>query len=108
MTEIQHKAGPYHDEFWQIECGVCGTGDIQRLVCQGPVSRLARTAPHSCDVPGCPGPENKRKLEAFEDLLAALQMLAQTPHILYYLKTNDPMALEQACAAIAKASPQAQ
>ena len=32
---------------------------------------LAPTAPHDCDVPGCPGPENKRKLEAFEELLEA-------------------------------------
>ena len=34
---------------------------------------LACISPHDCDVPGCPGPENKRKLEAFPDLLAALQ-----------------------------------
>ena len=30
------------------------------------------TAPHDCMMLGCPGPENKRKLEAFDDLLAAL------------------------------------
>ena len=29
---------------------------------------LAPTAPHDCDIPGCPGRENKRKLEAAEDL----------------------------------------
>ena len=28
------------------------------------------TAPHDCMMPGCPGPENKRRLEAFEELLA--------------------------------------
>ena len=27
--------------------------------------------PHDCDIPNCPGPVNKRKLEAFDDLLAA-------------------------------------
>ena len=30
------------------------------------------TAPHDCMVFACPGPENKRKLEAFDELLAAL------------------------------------
>ena len=34
---------------------------------------VAPTAPHDCDMPGCPGPLNKRKLEAFDNLLAALQ-----------------------------------
>ncbi len=34
---------------------------------------LALQAPHDCSVPGCPGPENKRRLEAFEDLLVALK-----------------------------------
>ena len=31
------------------------------------------TAPHDCMMPGCPGPANKRKLETFDDLLAACQ-----------------------------------
>ena len=31
------------------------------------------TAPHDCMMPNCPGPENKRKLEVFEELLAALK-----------------------------------
>ena len=65
---------------------------------------VARTAPHSCDIPNCPGPVNKRELEAFADLLAALQVLVLTPHILDHLEANDPMALEQARAAIAKAT----
>ena len=42
-------------------------------------------------------------VNAHEALLAALQVLVVTPHILYYLEANDPMALEQARAAIAKA-----
>ena len=57
------------------------------------------------------GPEdvaNARLIAAAPDLLAALQVLVLTPHILYYLEANDPMALEQARAAIAKAiGPQA-
>ena len=45
---------------------------------------------------------------AAPDLLAALQVLVLTPHILYYLEANDRRALKQAQAAIAKAtSPQA-
>ena len=32
-------------------------------------------APHSCDVPDCPGALNKRKLEAFEELVAQLAYL---------------------------------
>ena len=34
---------------------------------------LACGSPHDCDVPNCPGPVNKRKLEAFDELLAALE-----------------------------------
>ena len=40
-------------------------------VSKGGLVALACTAPHDCDVPDCPGPANKRKLEAFDDLLAA-------------------------------------
>ena len=45
-----------------------------------------------------------RLIAAAPDLLAALQVLVLTPHILYYLETRDPMALKQAQAAIAKAT----
>ena len=52
--------------------------------------------------------ENARSIlqacNSHEELLAALQVLVLTPHILYYLEANDPMALEQARAAIAKAN----
>ena len=79
------------------------------------------TAPHDCMMPGCPGPVNKRKLEAFEELLDALWALVDM-----YKKcesTNYPptetfpgekdsdggkCAWCQARAAIARASPQAQ
>ena len=43
-------------------------------------------------------------VNAHEDLLAALQVLVLTPHILDHLEANDPMALKQARAAIAKAT----
>ena len=51
--------------------------------------------------------EQARRAACYPALLAALQVLVLTPHIQYYLEANDPMALEQARAAIAEASPQA-
>ena len=74
---------------------------------------VAPTAPHFCDIPNCPGPENKRKLEAFEELLAALTKIATAPEGVYsrdkeqYLKNVISWCQETAQAAIAKASPQA-
>ena len=67
------------------------------------------TAPHDCDVPGCPGPANKRKLEAFPDLLAALERIRMEATGGW---EADPAAWMQiiedtARAAIAKVSPQA-
>ena len=62
-------------------------------------------SPHNCDAPGCPGPENKRKLEAFDDLLAALQDL-----MVYFKPVDraiirvDPISIAKAWAAIAKAT----
>jgi hypothetical protein len=32
-------------------------------------------APHDCDVPDCPGPEVKRKVEAYEGLVEALRRI---------------------------------
>ena len=72
---------------------------------------LACMSPHSCDARGCPGPENKRKLEAFHGLLAALvECEALLTH--YYTGSFSPShalleELALARAAIAKASPQA-
>ena len=68
--------------------------------------QVAPTAPHVCEVLGCPGPVNKRKLEAVDEMLAALKVLVLTPHIRYCLEAIDPMALKQARAAIAKAQDQ--
>jgi len=34
---------------------------------------LAIISPHNCNAKGCPGPINKRKLEAFGDMLPALE-----------------------------------
>jgi hypothetical protein len=36
---------------------------------------LSRYAPHDCDVPDCPGPEVKRKVEAYEGLVEALKQI---------------------------------
>ena len=73
------------------------------------------TAPHDCIMPGCPGPENKRKLEAFDDLLAACQN-AYTA-IVNHHAAGERIAgsrcevckgeLDMLRAAIAKAGPQA-
>ena len=84
---------------------------------------VARTAPHFCDVPDCPGPVNKRKLEAFEELLDSLVRLIDSNGGCDFdftsdelqetcLGENDPQygikcPWCQARAAIARASPQA-
>ena len=39
------------------------------------------TAPHDCIMPDCPGPENKRKLEAFDDLLTRVKGWMQRGHM---------------------------
>ena len=44
----------------------------------GSLEELARTAPHDCDVPGCPGPLNQRKLERYQELMAALEAALAT------------------------------
>ncbi len=33
-------------------------------------------SPHDCDIPNCPGRENERKLELFDDLLENLQAVS--------------------------------
>ena len=65
---------------------------------------LACMSPHSCDARGCPGPENKRKLEAFDDLRAALEELLEWEISMAGL--GHPR-LDKARAAIALTSPQA-
>ena len=63
----------------------------------------------NCHLPGCPGPVNKRKLEAFDDLLAALGQIAESPVGVYsrdkeeYLKNVIAWCQETARAAIEKA-----
>ena len=57
--KVHHLEGPWG---W----GEVGTVELVALAC---------TAPHDCNARGCPGPVNKRKLEAFDDLLAALELL---------------------------------
>ena len=68
------------------------------------------TAPHHCMMPDCPGPVNKRKLEAFEDLLAALEAISDAwanKSPLSWQPEGHFQLLDQARAAIARASPQA-
>ncbi len=64
--------------------------------------------PHECDDSTCPGAENKRKLEAIDDLLAALKELghATAPFISTAISSKNPVviqAINLANAAIAKA-----
>jgi len=47
--------------------------DVLRWQANAALIAAAPTAPHECDIPGCPGVENKRKLDAFDDLLASLK-----------------------------------
>lgn len=53
MQKVVHGAGPWG---WDT----VPRSDLVALACM---------SPHSCEVLGCPGPENKRKLEAFNELL---------------------------------------
>ena len=72
---------------------------------------VAPTAPHFCDIPDCPGPVTKRKLEAFDDLLAALRLYVRLDNDLRAGGEIDPAdwaeCYQAAQAAIARASPQA-
>ena len=52
---------------------------------------------------GHPSMANAYLIAAAPLMLEALQVLVLTPHILNYLEAKDPMALEQANDAIAKA-----
>jgi hypothetical protein len=49
---------------------------------------LAPTAPHGCAIPGCPGAENKRKLEAFDEMVEALHALEDLIIETGYLSTR--------------------
>lgn len=101
MQNLHHKICPPNVENWIVDDGPW-------FASRSLIAKLVRTAPHACDVPGCPGPENKRKLEAFEGLLVLLR------RSLPYLKVcsrndinayseNDPYLYEEAGAAVAKA-----
>ena len=73
---------------------------------------LAQSAPHDCDVPGCPGPEVARKLEDAEEMARVLLLLMEHAfHALnsyedagtdaYGIGHGDCKRLEDACAAAA-------
>ena len=95
MTPIEHTAGPFETQGEQATHGknLCvvesSTHSILARIpwgesCDKPNARLfalAPTAPHSCTVPDCPGPENLRKLEAFEGLLEAAKRAFDSTHI---------------------------
>ena len=66
---------------------------------------LACMSPHNCNVPGCPGPENKRKLEAFDDLLAACKLALRFALGDHLSENEVGNHASQLAAAIALASP---
>jgi hypothetical protein len=53
---------------------MCGYEADARLI------ELAPTAPHECSDPDCPGNVNRRKLLAFDGLLALAQKIADRGH----------------------------
>ena len=55
-----------------IICEISGAPSNPQARADHNLIALAPTAPHDCDIPGCPGAETKRRLEAAEALLAAL------------------------------------
>ena len=83
--KIQHSPGPWHTrdlsinglEVWAGTRPVArtlyhaGSEDRELVNVNAGLIALAPTAPHDCDVPGCPGADNKRKLAAFDGLLEA-------------------------------------
>ncbi len=69
-----------HDMGWQITGRICtmnaqGDHGYMSGVTNGNALLIAMApfAPHECSVPGCPGPENKQRLEAHPELLACLK-----------------------------------
>ena len=75
-------------------------GVDQEELCNCEMGSVVNQAHLHAEYPGEAGGE---ATNVHEELLAALQVLVLTPHILNHLEANDPMALEQARAAIAKA-----
>lgn len=61
---------------------VCPFTPSEEAAANARLVALAPTAPHECDVPGCPGAETKRKLEAAAAVVKAL-MDERDRHIRY-------------------------
>ena len=85
--------GPYGSDDGIIQAGVevtfargvvltnSGHGSTSASPEDAALLALAPTAPHECDIPGCPGSANKRKLHSFYNLLLRLKD-AETPYSL--------------------------
>jgi len=123
--KIKHTPGPWIREgtlvyalhvmepirYWKGQPEQCNrfSANVSRDVHGGPDQEMednaillhrALTAPHDCDIPGCPGRENKRKLELFDDLLDACKLLVDA------IENPDHMRaviVDQAVVTIAKA-----
>ena len=57
--------------------GARGSGWAPESAADARLMALAPTAPHDCDVPDCPGPRNKRLIEAAGAMLEALRDLVR-------------------------------
>lgn len=93
-SKIQHTPGPWKGKrvslpltssiYHEVHCGEktpivnwAGFDDSTRTkkqhLANAELLGLAPTAPHSCDVPDCPGARNQRCLEDFDALLGFLE-----------------------------------
>ena len=66
---------------WGVVLTNSGHGSTSASPEDAALLALAPTAPHECDIPDCPGSVNKRRLEAFDNLLLRLAD-AETPDAL--------------------------
>lgn len=64
--QVQHTSGPWENEW---------IGTCRRIVDANGFSWNPLHVPHDCTIAECPGRENKRKLDTFNDLLVALERL---------------------------------
>jgi hypothetical protein len=103
-----HTPGPFHvgkynGVYTSDERSVLSKcGDAQNEA-NAHLLALAPSAPHYCSVPGCPGPENKRRLEAFDELVTACKSALVVGEIHFETCVLSKAVKQALLAAIAKA-----
>lgn len=97
----KHTPGP-----WRFQASKQGAGPDQRYIITDNSQQIGSKQQRTGSAEGY---ANACLIAAAPALLAALKVMVLTPGILAHLEATDPMALEQARAAIAKAegTPQA-